>query len=417
MNKIYKVIWSKVRNCYVAVSEIAKRNGKNCTSVNCEGKANRSRGLRMAALTLSVAAALVGGVGFGTPVALADGSTITVRDAGNPQTYDSDHTTGGTLVEMSSELVGHFYSPTDSSITGLNIIGGSNSDKGFAGYCAHGTVSGHTVTVGGADTSVYRIIGGVTHKDNLSSVIHIVEGNHVIIQGGKITGDVYGGLAGNSNSSNGGTARNNTVSIEAEVSGNDYTVAGSIYGGWTWRGGESVGEATGDATGNSVSISHGKVKDVYGGYVNSKGNAGGTGEGEGNTVSISGGTVSGAVYGGYTRSGTLATKNEVTISGGTVTGAVHGGYILFGTSAIENKVAIDTTVSATDVTVNNSIYGGYSSTDSDTSGTIISGNEVLIRGSKTTVNISGSGTGVFGGYSSRSNVTSRTVSKNTVSAQ
>ncbi|MBQ8701042.1 MAG: ESPR domain-containing protein [Acidaminococcaceae bacterium] len=25
MNKIYKVIWSKVRNCYVAVSEIAKR--------------------------------------------------------------------------------------------------------------------------------------------------------------------------------------------------------------------------------------------------------------------------------------------------------------------------------------------------------------------------------------------------------
>ena len=28
MNKIYKVIWSKVRNCYVAVSEIAKRNGK-----------------------------------------------------------------------------------------------------------------------------------------------------------------------------------------------------------------------------------------------------------------------------------------------------------------------------------------------------------------------------------------------------
>ena len=28
MNKIYKVVWSKVRNCYVAVSEIEKRNGK-----------------------------------------------------------------------------------------------------------------------------------------------------------------------------------------------------------------------------------------------------------------------------------------------------------------------------------------------------------------------------------------------------
>ena len=66
MNKIYKVIWSKVRNCYVAVSEIAKRNGKSCTSVNCG-----ARSLRMTAVTLGVAAALLGGVGFGTPAAWA----------------------------------------------------------------------------------------------------------------------------------------------------------------------------------------------------------------------------------------------------------------------------------------------------------------------------------------------------------
>ena len=42
MNKIYKVIWSKVRNCYVAVSEIARRNGKSCTSVHCGAKADRT---------------------------------------------------------------------------------------------------------------------------------------------------------------------------------------------------------------------------------------------------------------------------------------------------------------------------------------------------------------------------------------
>lgn len=28
MNKIYKVIWSKVKSCYVVVSEIAGSNGK-----------------------------------------------------------------------------------------------------------------------------------------------------------------------------------------------------------------------------------------------------------------------------------------------------------------------------------------------------------------------------------------------------
>ena len=54
MNRIYKVIWSKTRNCYVAVSEIAKRNGKSCTSVNCGGKANRTRSLRMTAVTMEL---------------------------------------------------------------------------------------------------------------------------------------------------------------------------------------------------------------------------------------------------------------------------------------------------------------------------------------------------------------------------
>ena len=28
MNHIYKVVWSKVKNCYVVVSEIARSNGK-----------------------------------------------------------------------------------------------------------------------------------------------------------------------------------------------------------------------------------------------------------------------------------------------------------------------------------------------------------------------------------------------------
>ena len=34
MNKVYKVIWNKVRNCYMVVSEIAKRNGKCSSSLN-----------------------------------------------------------------------------------------------------------------------------------------------------------------------------------------------------------------------------------------------------------------------------------------------------------------------------------------------------------------------------------------------
>ena len=38
MNKVYKVIWNKVKHCYVVVSEIANRNGKSVTMKFQSGK-------------------------------------------------------------------------------------------------------------------------------------------------------------------------------------------------------------------------------------------------------------------------------------------------------------------------------------------------------------------------------------------
>ena len=66
MNKIYKVVWSKVKHCYVVTSELAKRNGKGCGA----------RSLRMAAVSVGVAAALLGSVC--TPVAEAAPTQTTV---------------------------------------------------------------------------------------------------------------------------------------------------------------------------------------------------------------------------------------------------------------------------------------------------------------------------------------------------
>ena len=42
MNKIYKVIWSKAKNCYVVVSELAKRNGK-CKAAKTDSLNTRKR--------------------------------------------------------------------------------------------------------------------------------------------------------------------------------------------------------------------------------------------------------------------------------------------------------------------------------------------------------------------------------------
>ena len=68
MNKIYKVVWSKAKHCYVVASELAKRNTKGCGA----------RSLRMAAVSLGVAAALLsigGHLLLGPSVAYAAGAS------------------------------------------------------------------------------------------------------------------------------------------------------------------------------------------------------------------------------------------------------------------------------------------------------------------------------------------------------
>ena len=55
MNKIYKVIWSKAKHCYVVVSEIAKRSGKSA----CNGVVKAAK---LSALSAVIAASLAAGV-------------------------------------------------------------------------------------------------------------------------------------------------------------------------------------------------------------------------------------------------------------------------------------------------------------------------------------------------------------------
>ncbi len=56
MNKIYKVIWSKTRNCYVAVSELAKNHGKDNVRSEARGMAKGASALALCvALSLGMA--------------------------------------------------------------------------------------------------------------------------------------------------------------------------------------------------------------------------------------------------------------------------------------------------------------------------------------------------------------------------
>ena len=92
MNKIYKVIWSKARNCYVVVSELAKRNGKCSSSLNKKIiAAFLAAGMTMAAAVSVEAASAVGvdskstakrGTANGSnSVAVGDGATTPAASA------------------------------------------------------------------------------------------------------------------------------------------------------------------------------------------------------------------------------------------------------------------------------------------------------------------------------------------------
>ena len=71
MNRIYKVVWSKAKNCYTVVSEIAKRHGKG----------NRARTCAAAFLA---AFALTGVMGMSeAQAAVINANTVTIDDSGN----------------------------------------------------------------------------------------------------------------------------------------------------------------------------------------------------------------------------------------------------------------------------------------------------------------------------------------------
>ncbi len=99
MNKIYKVIWSRVKNCYVVTHEFAKTHGKTATK----------------AVTAAVLASVIGGM---TPAVFAEDVVLKENILGVEYEQDSNSivlgkSTKETVLEKRSKLT--FYNPTDNS--------------------------------------------------------------------------------------------------------------------------------------------------------------------------------------------------------------------------------------------------------------------------------------------------------------
>ena len=402
MNKIYKVIWSKVRNCYVAVSEIAKRNGKSCTSVNCGAKVNRGHAGVALAIVLSLSMT-GGGVAwaaseFITPIS-SETMTITTDSTkveGNDNVYKLQRT-GGTIDSAAGTGVTFTVEGNEGKVYVIKSYVSGNTIKieegGEVTTALRGGINNNSITVEG---TAKNVAGGYIRQDTTYSGLGImgndVTNNTVTVKGNAvITGNEL--IGGNSYSGN-------VTSNSVEIIGGNVNVS-KVYGGYSSSGNAGAAPVSNTKYGNTVNISGGTVNaEVYGGRVTS-----GTGKALYNEVIISGtGEVKSSVYGGDSNGG-VAQGNSVEISGGKVTGAysnVYGGQSW-------NSNSLDNSVKITGGTIVAEVRGG-SIVNAD--GTA-KDNNVSISGSAT-IGASGSTKRIVGGYAVNGAATGNTVNINLV---
>lgn len=109
MNKIYKVIWSKARNCYVVVSELAKRNGKckaaktdNENEGNLLSEMSGATSLHKAAVALLLAG-MIGMPGVSEAGQVKIGTYATTESPGTVSTDDTNIIAIGTDLNVSGK--------------------------------------------------------------------------------------------------------------------------------------------------------------------------------------------------------------------------------------------------------------------------------------------------------------------------
>ena len=156
MNKIYKVVWSKVRNAYVVVSELAKRNSKT--------KSQHTARVSHSLLSLAVLTSLA--LGLVSTVTLPAEAAQRVVAGRYPGAQDNDTmavganatATGAGAVSVGTATANGedaLAIGTDASATGTETIaiGGATAAINYAIAMGDGAIAGGTYSVGGVTQS------------------------------------------------------------------------------------------------------------------------------------------------------------------------------------------------------------------------------------------------------------------------
>ncbi|MGM9518187.1 MAG: ESPR-type extended signal peptide-containing protein [Acidaminococcus sp.] len=208
MNKIYKVIYSKVRNCYVVVSELAKNNSKGTSRGAVVGS---RKGTSLLAAVLAAGVLSLGT--FGT--ALAAGSIAIENGAGSKADGIGSIAVGvGDKVVSSTNEANRYQGATSLAVGTLNIVdadasapfdGVASSVVGQVNYTKNANAAiimgaGNKVTnsyqaVSGLDQDTINQIMGYYQKGQMDKVTELLQkavpnsGGQVLAIGGGNTVD------------------------------------------------------------------------------------------------------------------------------------------------------------------------------------------------------------------------------------
>ena len=221
MNKIFKVIWSKARNCYVVVSEIA----------HCQGK---GKGQKRAVLTCSLAAALTvftlaGGIVSVQAVETVKvtGGTEDVINVGTdsivigPNAKNKSNSSDGVIVIGHNAIVDNNGKPKDSIAIGTsaNVVGENNIAIGTnAAVTNNGGNNAISLgTKATAEKSESIAIGMNAHANNNDGIAAIAIGSGSEAQKDKSIAIGYQALAKNNEESGGIAIGSSTVDSQGKI--------------------------------------------------------------------------------------------------------------------------------------------------------------------------------------------------------
>lgn len=309
MNRVYKVIWSKAKHCYVVTSEIAKSHTKGEST---------GRGLKKLAAALLVAAALMGPnfAWAADPTVkgnlFAGGDTETDAKAalnadGSIKGAEGKFTVGTDgKVTAASGKIGNVDITSDGALTGVRSLGVENINAG-------GTITGNKLTDGVASLQA----GNLNTTGNINA--HDINA-HDIVATGDISGKAISGttITGTSLNTQGG-----------DISGGDITATGLNTKGGEINGGDIKSSGTihadGKITGNGLDAGSGAIN---GGSLSV------TGTMEGNSLTLKGGDLD-AGSGTITTTGDINGNNinangKITTTSLEVTGGLKTDHITLG---------------------------------------------------------------------------------------